>query len=120
MDISENDKAAMFLEDELENIKEKFESGEMKAFGLEQQQILNSFQEIRKYQSQLAMKQVAMLGDIMNQMNTEIENSGIHEEDFDIVHSMKKKEESMDDLTNMLNMLCKSIIQTNQKTTKNE
>lgn len=33
MEVSENDKAAMYLESELQNIRESFERGEMRAFG---------------------------------------------------------------------------------------
>ncbi len=65
MDVSANDKAAMYLEDELENIRERFDNGEMNAFGPNQSKILKQFQEIRHFQAQLAMKQVAMLGDMM-------------------------------------------------------
>jgi len=48
------------LEEELKKINERFERGEMKAFGVNQDAILKKFQAVRKLQAQLSMQQVAL------------------------------------------------------------
>lgn len=59
------DEAALYLEEELSTIRDRFETGEMQAFGTQQGKMLKDFQEIRKMQAQLSMKQVATLGELM-------------------------------------------------------
>lgn len=87
---SQRDEAALYLEEELASIRDRFENGDMQAFGLQinlfiifffftelenfkkklilgtqQEKKLNDFKEIRKMQAQLSMKQVAILGELM-------------------------------------------------------
>jgi hypothetical protein len=49
----------------LSSIRERFENGDMRAFGSEQEKILKKFDAIRQSQAQIAMTQVGLLGDMM-------------------------------------------------------
>lgn len=55
-----DDRATLKLEEELGRINERFESGEMKAFGRGQPKLLEHFDEIRRAQARLAERQVAL------------------------------------------------------------
>lgn len=59
------DEAAFHLEEELATIRDRFEHGEMQAFGSQQEKLLKDLKEIRQRQATLSMKQVAALGDLM-------------------------------------------------------
>ncbi|KAK5584262.1 hypothetical protein RB653_005870 [Dictyostelium firmibasis] len=107
-----DDSSVLLLDEELKKINEKFQAGEMKAFGLNQQKILKDFQEIRKQQAQLSMKQVS-IGSERIKIH-DIENIGKEDADTNIYDSIKEKEEDLTKLTQTLNSICKNIEITNQ------
>jgi len=119
MDSNAND-PAVFLEDELENIRGKFECGEMQAFGVEQGKILQELQEIRQFQAQLAMKQVSILGETMakNKVAQEKEQRNRNGETEESSETPKQKEEAMAMLSDTLDSVCRSIAATSQTTRK--
>ncbi|EAL66910.1 hypothetical protein ACTFIW_001394 [Dictyostelium discoideum] len=107
-----DDSSVLLLDEELKKINEKFQAGEMKAFGLNQQKILKDFQEIRKQQAQLSMKQVSIGSERIKVHD--IENIGKEDADTNIYDSIKEKEEDLTKLTQTLNSICKNIEITNQ------
>ncbi|KAM9999156.1 hypothetical protein ACTFIZ_002703 [Dictyostelium cf. discoideum] len=107
-----DDSSVLLLDEELKKINEKFQAGEMKAFGLNQQKILKDFQEIRKQQAQLSMKQVSIGSERIKVHD--IENIGKEDADTNIYDSIKEKEEDLTKLTQTLNSICKNIETTNQ------
>ncbi|KAN0028757.1 hypothetical protein ACTFIV_010610 [Dictyostelium citrinum] len=107
-----DDSSVLLLDEELKKINEKFQAGEMKAFGLNQQKILKDFQEIRKQQAQLSMKQVSIGSERIKVHD--IENIGKEDADANIYDSIKEKEEDLTKLTQTLNSICKNIEITNQ------
>jgi len=102
--VSNGDKGVINLEEELAKINERYEKGEMKAFGVNQDSVLKKFQEIRKMQAQLSMKQVAM------GMN----NSAIDPKEFMETTNINEmfKDKEQDDtgvLTDTLNSICDAV-----------
>ncbi|KAN0055157.1 hypothetical protein ACTA71_008250 [Dictyostelium dimigraforme] len=108
-----DDSSVLLLDEELKKINEKFQAGEMKAFGLNQQKILKDFQEIRKQQAQLSMKQVSIGSERIKVHD--IENIGKEDADTNIYDSIKEKEEDLTKLTQTLNSICKNMIQEKNK-----
>ncbi|EGC30955.1 hypothetical protein DICPUDRAFT_157255 [Dictyostelium purpureum] len=107
-----DDSSILFLDEELKKINDRFQSGEMRAFGLNQQKILKDFQEIRKLQAQLSMKQVSIGSERIKVHD--IENIGKEDIDINVYDSIKEREEDLTKLTQTLNSICKNIETTNK------
>jgi len=117
----EEDQEVRFLEDQLESIRQRFEHGDLHAFGVNQEKILKEMQDIRQLQAQLSLKQVSMLAETMAQNKEAHEKaqlSGGNVENDDTFSATKEKEEAMGVLTQMLDSICNSISKTSQMTPK--
>eukprot|EP01132_Coremiostelium_polycephalum_P005030 gene5030-6260_t len=106
-----DDSSVLLLDEELKKINNKFESGEMKAFGINQQKILKEFQEIRKLQAQLSMKQVSIGSERIRVHD--VDSIGKEDSDINLYESIKEREEDLTKLTISLNSICKNIESTN-------
>jgi len=127
MELPPHEKAALQLEEELEVLQEKFENGELAAFGPHQDSILAELHSIRQAQSRLALRQANMLGEIMKvHLNSENSSSKranqddqSEEEDFflpsEFSEAAREKEAELDVLTDLLHNLCESVERVNSK-----
>eukprot|EP01112_Ceratiomyxa_fruticulosa_P001233 TRINITY_DN1124_c0_g1_i1.p1 TRINITY_DN1124_c0_g1~~TRINITY_DN1124_c0_g1_i1.p1 ORF type:complete len:129 (+),score=21.85 TRINITY_DN1124_c0_g1_i1:89-475(+) len=107
-----DDKGASLLDDELQELNRRFEAGEMKAFGPNQQRILKEFQDIRKLQAQLSMKQVALGTErIINRTNSNIDKDFL--ESTSIGELLHDKQGDISKLSEMLQGISKSIDEVN-------
>ncbi|KAF2070917.1 hypothetical protein CYY_007761 [Polysphondylium violaceum] len=107
-----DDSSVLLIDEELKKIDQKFKSGEMKAFGLNQHKILKDFQEIRKLQAQLSMKQVSIGSERIKVHD--VENIGKEDSEINLYESVKEREEDLTKLTQSLNSICKNIETTNK------
>ncbi|KYQ99973.1 hypothetical protein DLAC_03563 [Tieghemostelium lacteum] len=107
-----DDSSVFLLDEELKKINDKFESGRMKAFGVEQQKILKDFQEIRKLQAQLSMKQVSIGSERIKVHD--VDSIGKENQDVNLYENVKDREEDLTKLTQSLISICKNIENTNK------
>eukprot|EP01116_Phalansterium_solitarium_P018738 TRINITY_DN5075_c2_g1_i3.p4 TRINITY_DN5075_c2_g1~~TRINITY_DN5075_c2_g1_i3.p4 ORF type:complete len:121 (+),score=10.52 TRINITY_DN5075_c2_g1_i3:821-1183(+) len=107
------------VDDELSSLRERFEMGELKAFGPHQTNILGQFQQIRLAQAELSMKQI--------DSNTRTAKHGFgqgakdrsrkkdsFEETTDISRAIKDKEQAFAELEEMMDGICGQIAKVNQ------
>jgi len=107
-----DDKGAALLEEELQELNRRFETGEMRAFGPNQQRILKEFQDIRKLQAQLSMKQVALGTErIITRTNSNIDKDFL--ESTSIGELLHDKQGDISKLSEMLQGISKSIDEVN-------
>ncbi|EFA83665.1 hypothetical protein PPL_02731 [Heterostelium album PN500] len=102
-----DDSSALLLDEELMKINKRFESGEMKAFGLNQQKILKELQDIRKQQAQLSMKQVSIGSERIK--FHDVDNLGKDDLDQNVYDTVRENDEDLSKLTSSLNTICKNM-----------
>ncbi|GAM20624.1 hypothetical protein SAMD00019534_037990, partial [Acytostelium subglobosum LB1] len=107
-----NDSHALLLDEELTKINKRFENGEMKAFGLNQQRILKEFQEIRKQQAQLSVKQVSIGSERIK--FHDVDSLGKDDLNTNVYESVRERDEDLTKLTTSLNVICKNIENANK------
>lgn len=108
------DRAVVYLEEELGRINEMFENGDMKAFGRSQEKLIQHFEEIRRAQMDLADRQVsAALERMKTTAETKTEPSTANG-GSDITGTLSAKEEKIVEFSEELNKICKDIEETNQ------
>ena len=108
------DRAAVYLEEELGRINEMFESGDMMAFGRGQEKLIQHFEEIRKAQMDLADRQVSAALERMKttaDAKTAPSSSG---GGSDVTGALSAKEEKVAEFSEELSKICKDIEETNQ------
>ena len=108
------DHAAMYLEEELGRINEMFESGEMMAFGKNQEKLIQHFEEIRNAQMDLAERQVSAA---LERMKTTAEAKTVPSTANggpDIIRTLSAKEEKIVEFSEELSKICRDIEETNQ------
>eukprot|EP00727_Mastigamoeba_balamuthi_P010553 m51a1_g612 hypothetical protein (117) ;mRNA; f:93252-93717 len=104
------EQAALHLEEELARIDERFEAGELKAFGRGQDKLLADFEEIRKMQAQLAARHIR---------KRPVSDKGrAGEAEFldkdDVAKALKARDEALRELSGALSTVCNAIDETNQ------
>ncbi|EGG18890.1 hypothetical protein DFA_02629 [Cavenderia fasciculata] len=113
-----DDSSILLLNEGLMKIKKKFEAGEMKAFGHNQLKILKDFQEIRKQQAQLSMKQVSIGSERIKFHDAD--GIGKEEDHLNVYESVRERDEDLTKLTSNLTTLCKNIESANKVASQKE
>jgi hypothetical protein len=113
-----SDHAVLHLDEQLGRISERFESGEMCAFGRGQEKLRQHFDELRRAQEALAERQVAASMEKMkghqHQRQEQDDKEQEEEEDGDDIHAaLDMKEAKLTELAAGLSTICRAIEETN-------